>query len=98
MCQALYIHHQIDSIVSLYVILLSHFIGEETEAQRGSVTYSSSIDRKSEWNSNQSGSKSHDLTHFCGIACSHSFRNYFVIDLGYRLENGGLKILQVSKV
>ena len=51
MCQALYIHHQIDSIVSLYVRLLSHFIGEETEAQRGSVTYSSSIDRKSQkWN------------------------------------------------
>ena len=33
MCQALYIHHQIDSIVSLYVRLLSHFIGEERRVQ-----------------------------------------------------------------
>ena len=33
MCQTLYIHHQIDSIVSLYVKLLSHFIGEETGSE-----------------------------------------------------------------
>lgn len=66
-------YHQINSVISLHVILL-HFMGEEVEAQKGSVTHASSLDTKSQKrNPNHSGFKSHELTHFCSIACSHTF-------------------------
>lgn len=50
-----------------------HFLGGETEAQRGSVTYLSCIDRKCQkWSPIWSGSKSQGPNYFCYIACSHT--------------------------